>query len=116
MTTNVLMHNATHWATVTNAAYPTNTLHTHNNTRVIGGVRNQTEVVVGGSEAAPAKYAVLSEVDGDYVTTGEATVRLSLPLARSTYDVVAYAVDWPPLTGEPSPNPNPNPLFIPCKP
>jgi hypothetical protein len=53
---------------------------------------------VGGSEVAPAKYAVLSEVDASYVTTGEATVRLSLPLARSTYDVVAYAVDWPPLT------------------
>jgi hypothetical protein len=44
------------------------------------------------SALAPAKYAVLAEVDGAYLRTGTATVKLRLPLARTTYDVVLYAV------------------------
>ena len=35
---------------------------------------------------------MLAEVDGAYLRTGTATVKLRLPLARTTYDVVLYAV------------------------
>mmetsp|Transcript_22750 Transcript_22750/g.43494 ORF Transcript_22750/g.43494 Transcript_22750/m.43494 type:complete len:703 (-) Transcript_22750:411-2519(-) len=50
------------------------------------------------SAVAPVKYAVLSEVDQGYVTSGRAEVTFRLTLSRSDYDFVLYTRDWPPLT------------------
>ena len=43
---------------------------------------------------APVKYAVLSEVDPEYLVAGVATARFRVACARYDYDFVVFADDW----------------------
>jgi hypothetical protein len=46
------------------------------------------------TETAPTKYAILSEVDASYASTGTAKVRFQLACMRHGYDFVLYTDDW----------------------
>ena len=49
------------------------------------------------SAVSPIKYAVLSEVDPSYLTTGKVSVGFRLTCMRADYDIVLYARDWAPV-------------------